>query len=100
TEMTRVTHHVLIRMFFGNRISTVDADRLGTAIATAFGAIGWRTVLPMVPMAVPLPGDRPFARAVRVADEVIYPLISSGHDSDDDLVARIKAARDDTGAPF
>lgn len=100
TEMTRITHHVLIRVFFGNRISTVDADRLGTAISTAFGAIGWRMILPMVPMAVPLPGDRAFARAVRVADEVIYPLISSAHDGDDDLVTRIKAARDDAGAPF
>jgi cytochrome P450 len=99
TEMTRITHRVMIRIFFGNRISDVNADRLGTAIADAFGAIGWRTLLPMVPDAVPLPGDRVFRRACRAADEVIFPLVRTGRDGDD-LVARILAAETDAGVPF
>ena len=101
TEMTRITHHVLIRLFFGNRISDLDAERLGTAISDAFAAIGWRTLLPMVPNAVPLPGDRTFNRAVRIADEVIYPLIDDSiRRQSDDLVSRFVVAKDEVGETF
>ncbi|WP_432828289.1 cytochrome P450 [Dactylosporangium sp. CA-092794] len=100
TEMTRITHRVLIRVFFGNRIREDDADRLSTAIDAAFVALGWRIALPWVGHAMPVPGDRAFAKAVRIADEVIYPLIRTARPDDDDLVAHLVAARDEHGEPL
>ncbi|WP_412544383.1 cytochrome P450 [Longispora sp. K20-0274] len=74
-EMTRIVHTALIRAFFGDRISLSDAARLGAATVTAFGALGARLLMPFVPNAVPMPGDRRFMRAVRVVDEIMLPLV-------------------------
>jgi cytochrome P450 len=96
TEMTRITHRVLIRVFFGDRIAVEDADRLGAAIDAAFESLSVRLVLPWVGNSVPMPGDRTFARAVKVAGEIIDPLIRGGQDSDD-LVSHFVQARDEQG---
>jgi cytochrome P450 len=96
-EMMRITHRVLIGVFFGNRIAAADADRLGRAVGAAFESLSWRMLLPFVGGAVPLPGDRTFRQAVKVADEVIYPLIRGAGDSDD-LVTHLVDALDEHGA--
>lgn len=103
-EMTRITHRVLIRVFFSNRISTTDGDRLGEAVNTALRTLSWRMLLPFVSTAVPLPGDRMFRRAVDTIDRIVYPLIRAyrGHDPADagrtvDLVARCAHAVDEHG---
>jgi cytochrome P450 len=80
TTMTSLVHRVLIRVFFSDRISVGQADRLGVAISTAFQSLGWRMLLPFVGDRVPLPGDRPFLRAVRTVDELVYPMIRAGRD--------------------
>jgi cytochrome P450 len=101
TEMTRIMHRVLIRVFFGDRISLGDADRLGEAISTAFVSLGSRMLLPFVSDSVPLPGDRAFRRAVKTVDELMYPHIlacrEQGGDGDD-LVAFLARAVDEHGA--
>jgi cytochrome P450 len=100
-EMTRIVHRALIRAFFGGRISATDADRLGPAIATAFTSLGPRMVLPFVPQSVPLPGDRAFLRAVRMVDQVMFPLVRESRQraalDDDDLVTLLCRARDGNG---
>jgi len=99
--MTRIVSRTVIRSFFGDRIGSADADRLGTAIAVAFASLGARMLLPFVPSTVPLPGDRAFARAVRTVDSVIYPLIADSRaagDTGTDVVSLLCRARDATGA--
>jgi len=73
--MTRIVHAVLVRIFFGGRLSIADAERLGRAVATAFTSIAARMLLPFAPASVPLPGDRAFRAAVRTADEILFPLV-------------------------
>ncbi|HEX8627366.1 MAG TPA: cytochrome P450 [Catenuloplanes sp.] len=102
TEMTRIVHGALIRAFFGGGISVADGDRLGAAIATAFTSLGARMVLPFVPNAVPLPGDRAFRRAVRTVDDIMVPLVRhrrTGHAADD-LVGLLCRAVTDDGRPL
>jgi cytochrome P450 len=100
TEMTRIMNRVLVRVFFSDRISLDDADRLGEAISTAFVSLGARMLLPFVSDSVPLPGDRAFRRAVNIVDELIYPRIracrAAGSDGDD-LVALLARAVDENG---
>jgi cytochrome P450 len=88
--MTRIVHRGLVRAFFGDAISSADADRLGQAVATAFTSLGTRLVLPFLPEAVRVPGDRAFRRAIRTVDEIVYPLVRaarSASDQRDDLVS-------------
>ena len=96
--MTRFTHQVLTRVFFNDRISSADCDRLGEAISTAFQAVGLRVVLPFLGDAVPVPGDRAFRRAVRTVDEIIEPLIDESRaEGGDDLVTLLLRATDEEG---
>jgi cytochrome P450 len=102
-EMMHLFHSVLIKLFFGSRINHQDATRLGQAIAAAFESLGSRMLLPFVPNWVPMPGDRTFRRAVRIADEVIYPVIRRCREAGgvgDDLVARLVTAVDQDNRPF
>jgi len=73
--MLRLVNRAAIRALIGDRISMDDADRLGTAIGTAFSSLGARLLLPFVPNLVPLPGDRAFRAALSTADSVMYPVI-------------------------
>lgn len=96
--MTRFTHQVLTRVFFSDRITLADCDRLGEAIATAFRSVGVRIVLPFLGDAVPVPGDRVFRRAVRTVDEIVQPLIDESRARDgDDLITLLLHATDEDG---
>ncbi len=96
--MTRFTHRVLTRVFFNDRITLAECDRLGEAIGTAFRSIGLRIVMPFLSNAVPVPGDRTFRRAVRTVDEIIQPLIAQSRAAGgDDLITLLLHATDDNG---
>src|SRR5207249_1701039 len=72
----------------------------GAAIATAFTSLNARLLLPFVPAAVPLPGDRAFRRSVRVVDGVMFPLVRRGRagaGAGGDLVALPCRAREAVG---
>jgi cytochrome P450 len=100
-EMTRIMHRVLIRVFFGDRITLKDADRLADAISTAFVSLGSRILLPFVSESIPMPGDRAFRRAVKTVDELMYPHILACRGGDggegNDLVAFLARAVDEHG---
>ncbi|QSB15787.1 cytochrome P450 [Natronosporangium hydrolyticum] len=98
-EMMRITQRVMVRVFFGDRISPADSDRLGSAINDAFGSLGARLLLPFMPHWFPMPGDRAFRKAVAIADEVIYPLVRQSRQdpAGDDLVTRFVQATDEAG---
>jgi cytochrome P450 len=96
--MARIAHRGLVRAFFGDGISTVDCDRLGRAVATAFTSLTARLVAPFVPESVPVPGDRSFRAAVRAVDDLVYPVVRAaraGADERDDLVSLLWRAGGD-----
>lgn len=98
----RVVYRALIRAFFGGQITRDDADRLGDAISAAFTSLNWRMAAPFVPATVPVPGDRRFAAAVRMLDEVMYPLVRRARErgpAAGDIVSMLAAARNDDGSP-
>jgi len=57
-------------------------------------------LLPFVPNAVPMPGDAAFRRAVRIVDEITYPLVRQRAEAPvvvTDIVARLGRLRDENG---
>jgi cytochrome P450 len=103
TELTRIVHRTVIRVFFGSRISMLDAERLGKAIHIATTSIGARMLFPFVPHSIPLPGDRAFARAVQTVDEIMFPIVREARrqaTEDGDVVSLLIRARDADGRSF
>ena len=104
-EMNRVVYRAITEIFVGGKLSTADTDALGAAITTATtSSFRARMLMPFVPNAVPLPGDRAFKNAVRAVDDLIFPIVraarkGSGADGADgaDIVSRLLAARGEDG---
>src|SRR2546421_6661974 len=99
-EMTRIVHRVVRRIFFADRITAGEVDRLGTATTGILAALASRMVLPFVPDWVPLPGDATFRRAARTVDKALVPQIRAARERDGagtDLVTWLSRARDDAG---
>jgi cytochrome P450 len=103
-EMNRIVYRAITEVFVGGKLSLDDVDELGAAITTATtSSFRARMLLPFVPHAVPLPGDRAFKNAVRAVDDLIFPIVREarrGNDADDggdDIVSRLLAARGEDG---
>ncbi|HEY9523723.1 MAG TPA: cytochrome P450 [Thermopolyspora sp.] len=103
-EMMHIVHGVFRRVFFGDRISRQDTDRLGHAVAVALTSLGARMLMPIVPHSVPMPGDRAYRRAGRVVDEIMNPLIREsrrgGPERDDIVSVLCRTAAGPDGEPL
>lgn len=104
-EMTAIVHGVFRRVFFGDRISRQQTDRLGHAVGVALTALGSRMLLPKVPDRVPLPGDRAYRRAGRTVDEIMEPLVRESREraeagERDDIVSILCATAGRDGHPL
>jgi cytochrome P450 len=97
-ELTRIVHRAVIRVFFGNRISLEDADRLAPAVEKAATSILWRLALP-VPNWFPVPRDRAFRKATKMIDRVMLPLVADArnHDTGKDIVTTLARAEYEDG---
>ncbi|WP_113703377.1 cytochrome P450 [Nonomuraea lactucae] len=99
-EMTRIVQHAVTRFFIGDRVSADVADRLGDAITSATGSLASRIIFSFVPSRVPMPGDGTFKRAVRVIDEIVFPVIREArrtHAPGYDVLSLLLRARDADG---
>jgi len=101
--MAAIVQRLVSRVFFSDRITREQIDRLIPAIDTAGVAVAPRLLLPSVPHAVPLPGDRAFRRSVATIDEVMYPLVRRTREEGGtatDIAATLCRATDDSGRPL
>lgn len=101
-EMNRVVYRAITEIFVGGKLSPADTDALGAAITTATtSSFRARMLMPFVPNAVPLPGDRAFKNAVRAVDDLIFPIVRAarkGNGTDGaDIVSRLLTARGENG---
>ncbi|MFI0452204.1 cytochrome P450 [Actinomadura sp. 6N118] len=106
-ELTRIVYRAILRIFIGDKLSLADADRLGEAIMVATtSSFRSRMLLPFVPHAIPLPGDRAFHRAVQAVDDIVFPIVretrrlhAEGLETPGrDIVSLMLQARDADGA--
>lgn len=102
-ELGRVICRAISSVFFADRVSLADQLRIVAAQDTIVTALRARLLLPFVPDAVPVPGDRALRRAIGVVDDIMLPLVRAerAHPRDgDDLLAALANARDDDGRPL
>ncbi|RAY15859.1 cytochrome P450 [Actinomadura craniellae] len=102
-EMNSVVNQTVIKIFFGDRISQQGNALLVPAFETIVHSIAFRLLLPFVPNAVPLPGDRAFLRSVKTVDSVVYPVIREVRrldDGGDDVIATLCRVRGPDGEPL
>jgi cytochrome P450 len=100
TEMSRIVNQTIINVFFGDRISVRKADRIIPALNAIATSFVIRMVLPWVPNAFPMPGDRAFRRGVQIIDDVLLPAIERFRkepDDGDDIIATLCRTRDGEG---
>lgn len=90
-EMSRIVNRTIIRVFFGDRISAAEAERIIPMLYTIATSMVPRMALPFVPNVVPMPGDRAFRRGVRTVDEVLLPVIRQARErpEGDDVIATL-----------
>lgn len=99
-ELTRVVHAVIVKTFFGDRLSLENMDVIGDAVTTATQTFVSRMLMPGVPQWFPMPGDRKFMRSSRTLSELVRPAIAEarlGGDEQQDIVSLLVRARDEQG---
>ncbi|MFY1632744.1 cytochrome P450 [Solwaraspora sp. WMMB335] len=101
-ELCRIVCRAMVRVLFADRFSTTQALRITAAQDVIATAVLPRLLLPFVPEVVPLPGDRPFRRAVREIDGIVLPVVRQARadPSGDDVVATLARGHDAQGRPL
>ncbi|MFG3699007.1 cytochrome P450 [Micromonospora sp. NPDC047620] len=102
-ELGRVICRAISSVFFADRVSLADQLRIVAAQDTVVTALRARLLLPFVPDAVPVPGDRALRRAIGVVDDIMLPLVRAelaNPRDGDDLLAALTRARDADGRPL
>lgn len=97
-ELSRIVCHAIMRVLFADRISVPDARRIVEAQDVIATSIFARLLLPFVPNSVPMPGDRPFHRAVTTIDSILLPVLRDARrypDDGDDVISVLTRAYDD-----
>lgn len=100
SEISKIICQAVIRVFFGDKMSVADGVRIIAEQDTVATALRFRLLIPFVPDAVPMPGDRALRRAVRNIDTVMLPLVRAERahdDGGDDFVAALARGRDAHG---
>ncbi|QKG22721.1 cytochrome P450 [Actinomadura verrucosospora] len=101
-EMSRIVNETVIKVLFGDKISPVEANRLIPTFDQIATSISVRFLLPFVPRALPMPGDRAFKDAVQVMDEVLFELVKRYRDDPgdgSDIFTALCQAPTEDGAP-
>jgi cytochrome P450 len=99
-ELSRVVCRAVMRVLFGGKVSVADALRIVSAQDRIATAIRVRLLVPFVPNAVPMPGDRAFRDAVRQIDDILLPAVRrarTGPDGGDDIISTLSRATADDG---
>ncbi|WP_327092426.1 cytochrome P450 [Nonomuraea sp. NBC_01738] len=92
--ISRIVHPTIVRLFFGDKLTRADMDRLLPAYNVGVTARAARLMLPFVPQWFPLWGDRAFKRAIADIDQVIYRRIAATRaepesDGQEDVLTRL-----------
>lgn len=79
-----IVNRAVLHVFFGDKISEADNERLIPAFERIATAIAFRFLLPFLPESMPVPGDRAFRKGVAEMDDVIYSVIAEYRRRPDD----------------
>lgn len=97
--LARIVNKTVVRLFFGDRITFEQSEKIIPAHDMIATSLVSRLLFPLVPEAIPLPGDRAFRRAIRTYDSVMVPLSKEQNPGGDgnDIFSLLSRARDRHG---
>lgn len=75
SEIGLIVNRAVLKVFFGDKISKEDNDRLAPAFSRIARAVAFRFLLPFLPESVRVPGDRALRHGVQEVDDVLFALI-------------------------
>ncbi|MDM4778037.1 cytochrome P450 [Micromonospora sp. b486] len=99
-EQARIVSRAIMKVLFADRISVPDAMRVIEAQDRIATAVIPRIIVPFAPLSLPMPARRTFARAVRIVDDVLVPIVRETRESadqGDDVISTLWQARTDDG---
>lgn len=100
-EQARIVCQAVMRLFFADKISIPDAMRIMEAQDAVASSVMSRIIVPWAPLALPMPGDRTFRRAVRAIDDVLLPIVRASRQTaetdGDDIISTLWRARTEDG---
>ncbi|MFD0904120.1 cytochrome P450 [Actinomadura sediminis] len=79
-EMGRIVNETVIKVLFGDKISPREANLMIPTFDQVATSITFRFLLPFVPRAIPMPGDKKFKTAVQIMDDTLYELVDRYRD--------------------
>ncbi|QOC95269.1 cytochrome P450 [Micromonospora craniellae] len=101
TVQARIVCSAIMRVFFADRISVSDAMRIMQAQDAIARSVMPRILVPWAPLAVPMPGDRTFRRAVQLIDDLLLPTVRATRheavDGADDIISTLWRGRTEDG---
>lgn len=99
-QMRRITQNVIVRAMFSNSISPEETTIAGEALDYSLGTLVERTIVPSLPLWLPLPSHRKLQRALDALNAIVYryirerrAAIGAGPDPNEDLLAMLLNAR-------
>lgn len=94
-ELAGIVCRAIMRALFADKVSVPDALRIVAAQNTIATAVVARLLLPFVPNAVPMPGDRKFRDGVQQIDDILLPVVRRARaepDGGDDIISTLSRA--------
>jgi enediyne biosynthesis protein E7 len=99
-ELSRMVCRAIMRVLFDNKVTVDEALRIVRAQNSIATAIVARLLVPFVPNAIPMPGDRAFREGVQVIDDVLLPVVRRARDEPDggdDIISTLSRAKTPDG---
>ncbi|RZU77025.1 cytochrome P450 [Micromonospora kangleipakensis] len=100
-EQARIVCRAIMQVFFADKISVPDAMRIMEAQDVIAWSVMPRIAVPWAPLAVPMPGDRSFRRAVQTIDDLLLPIVRASRETaeadGDDVIATLWRGRTPDG---
>lgn len=95
-EMTQLTLSIIIKTMFSAKITDEQVQVLGNAFRIASAFMLWKSQqFVQLPLWFPLPKHIQYNRAVKILNDIVYPLIENGRKNpQDDLLGMLINAKD------
>ncbi|PYC64382.1 cytochrome P450 [Micromonospora arborensis] len=101
TVQAQIVCSAIMRVFFADKISVPQAMRIMKAQDAIASSVMPRLMVPWAPLAMPMPGDRTFRKAVQLIDDTLLPIIRATRETaetdGDDIIATLWRGRTETG---
>ncbi|SCE92642.1 Cytochrome P450 [Micromonospora viridifaciens] len=100
-EQARIVCQAIMRVFFADKVSVPQAMRIMEAQDAIASSVMPRIAVPWAPLAMPMPGDRKFRRALQTINDTLLPIVRAARETaetdGDDIISTLWRSRTPDG---